>query len=410
MQKEVSHEFVASLHAGLTFWREQLDRRSIAELDLERHNLYRAVELGLSLPGTLAAAAEVAAATFNFILARGYRAEWLALMESAATGFPAEPTEARFWLLTRLGQLRRLNHRLQQSIDMHEQALDIARQIGEPVLVAEGHYHLGRAQRDAHLSQQANEHLQKAVEILEEVEAEYAQRLTGLVVNALGRVAYDQGQFGEARLYLERSVVIARALQRSYPLSERLLDLANLYRAIGLNEEALAAYEESLSLLPESQYPLDRLQVQHSIGALHFSCRDYAGAEQTFRGLDWAFLRETGNLTEQAQLTNSLGNSVLYQQRYDEAAEILQQAVVLWQELGDDLELANSTGSVGEALAGMGAKEEAAEMFDRALRLLDQYPESGPAAQLRTFFVGEQAKLAEQEEGAGRIPAPPVAL
>lgn len=363
-----------------------------------------------AMPIVARSGGEVAAATFDFVLAHGYWAEWLQLMERAGSGYPERPTAARFWVLTRLGQLRRLNHKVPAAIDAHHEALDVAGETGEPLLVAEAHYHLGRALRDAHLGQRANEHLQDAVQILEQVEGEYAQRLTGLVLNALGLVAHDQGRFAEACEYLERSVAIARAVKRTYPLSERLMDLGNLYRSNGMYEDALAAYEEAISLLPASEYPLDRLQIQYCVGVLHFDQGDYAKAEQTFRGLDWAFLRDTLNLTRQAWLTTSLGNSVLYQRRYEEAAEVLRQAVTLWKELGDDLELANATGGLGEAFAGMGEKEEAGAMFARALQLLGQYPDSSMAARLRPFFSGEQAKLAEQGENGDRTPAPPVPL
>jgi tetratricopeptide (TPR) repeat protein len=406
---EISAEFVGGLLAGLAFWRERLEPEPDARLDGEQHNLHRAIQIGLSVPDAHEAAADVAAAAFPYVLARAYYAEWLPLMERASIGYTERPTAGRFWVLTRLGQLRRLNHKLLQSIEAHEIALEVARAIGEPILVAEAQYHLGRALRDAHRDQQANEHLQCAVQMLEDVEGEYVQRLTGLAVNALGRVAHDLGQLAEARQYLERAVTIARAVGRAHPLSERLLDLGNLLRAAGMYEEALPVYGEALALLPDKEFPLERVQIQYAVGILHFARQEYDQAERAFRGLDWIYLRDTGNLAQQAYLVNSLGNSVLYQKRYEEAAEILREAIVLWRELGDDLELANSTGSLGEALAGMGAKEEASHVFTTALELLAQFPDSGTAAQLRKFFAGEQAKLAGQE-ASDQPPTPPTSL
>jgi tetratricopeptide (TPR) repeat protein len=389
-------EFASSLQAALAYWQERLAGAHGTSLDRERHNLYRAVSMGLALPDTQAAAAEVAAAAFPFVFASGYWTEWLRLVERAAANGTAQPPVSRFWVLTRLGQLRRLNQRLRASLDAHELALQVAREAGEPLLLAEAHYHLGRAQRDAHQYPAAVEHLQEALRLLEEAPAGDGERLSAAAHNALGRVADDQGELAEARKYLERAVEISRAGNRTGPLADHLHDLGNLYRASGMPDAALACYEEALALLAGTEHRLEAVQIQYSVGVLHFTRREFGEAEQVFRQIDWPFLRATGSLHLQAMIVTAIGNAVLYQERYEEAAATLREGVALWEQLEDELELANAVGSLGEALAAMGAKDEASAMFNRALALVTRYPDHAWARRLRAFFMAEQEKLAAQ--------------
>jgi tetratricopeptide (TPR) repeat protein len=138
------------------------------------------------------------------------------------------------------------------------------------------------------------------------------------------------------------------------------------------------------------------MMIHHSVGALHFSRKAYFLAEAAFRAIDFPFLRETGNVHMQAMVLVSLGNSLLYQEQYREAAATLRDSVSLWRQLQDDLELANAIGSVGEALAALGNHAEAAAAFDEALALLAQFPTDARAGRLRTLFTAELEKVAGQ--------------
>jgi tetratricopeptide (TPR) repeat protein len=393
---QFSGEFASSLRAALAYWQERLASTSGPPLDPERHNIYRAVSMGLALPETQTASGDVAAAAFPYVFASGYWAEWLPLVERAAANGAAQPPVSRFWVLTRLGQLRRLNQKLRDSLSAHESALEVARAIGEPLLLAEAHYHLGRAQRDAHQYPAAVEHLQEALRLLEAAPAGQGERLSAAVHNALGRVADDQGQLAAARQHLERAVEISRAGNRTGRLSDYLHDLGNLYRASGMHEAAVACYEEALGLLAGTEHRLEAVQIRYSVGVLHFTRREFGEAEQVFRQMDWPFLRATGNLHLQAMILTAIGNAVLYQERYEEAATTLREGIVLWEQLEDELELANAVGSLGEALAAMGAKDKASAMFNRALALVARYPDHAGARRLRAFFMAEQEKLAAQ--------------
>jgi tetratricopeptide (TPR) repeat protein len=393
----LSAEFLDSVRAGLEFWRERLETVPESELEQERHNIYRLVEIGLGLPGMQALAAEVAAAAFPFVHAGGYWPEWMPVVERAASLYPQQPAVLRFWLLTRLGQLRRLTGKCEGALPAHAEALAIADSLGEPLLRAEGGYHLGRAYRDAHRYSEAKGVLKAARQVLGQMEGEAANRIAAMIDNASGRLAHDVGQLAEARTFMERAVAMTRTLTKTAALAEQLQDLGNIHRAAGEYEAAREAFEEALVLLPPG-HPLARVMIQYDVGVLHFAQRDFAGAEAVFRAIDWPFLRETANLHLQARVLTALGNALLYQERGADAAETLEEAIPLWQQLEDDLELANAVGSRGEALAAIGKQEEAAGMFNKALAVLAHYPEHARAGRLRALFTKELDKLAAQAE------------
>ena len=398
-EQQPDGQFVQSLDAALAFWREQIDSEPPARLERERHNLYRAVQLGLALPVVQRAAALVATSAFRFVYACGYWREWLPVMEQAASVAATAPSEARFWLLTRLGQLQRLNGKLADAVRAHRDALDVARKMEEPLIIGEAHYHLGRTLRDTRQYVEAEKQLRAAEEVLEQAAEGRAATLEANVHNALGRVAHDLGRLADAEKHLQRAVDLRRKQSQPVALADALHDLGNLYRAAGSYEEALAYHEQALSLLEATSHRLNVAQIHLSVGALHFARRDYATAESVLRQIDMPFLRETGNLHLQALIMVSVGNALLYQERYQEAARVLRESVSLWQDLEDGLELGNAVGSLGEALAGLGEKEEAAAKFTQALVLLRRFPESAKAGRLRALFASELEKVEGQAAG-----------
>jgi tetratricopeptide (TPR) repeat protein len=398
MAKPVAATFVKSLQAALGYWQRRLNEAAPKELDAERHNLYRAVQFGLQHPETRTAAAELATSAFSFVFARGYWQEWLRVMEQAAAVAAELPALSRFWLLTRLGNLRRLNRHLDAALDVHREALVLSQQMGEPLLLAEAHYHLGRALRAVRRYQEAQAQLQAAETLLAQNGGEGAARLAVLTNNALGRVAHDRGQLDEAQIFLERAVAYAREHCDPSLLADQLHDLGNVHRDTGKYEEALAKYEEALSLLEDSGQRLNRILIQRSAGVLHFARQAYSQAEVVFRHIDRPFLHETGNLYQEAIILVSLGNAVLYQERYQEAVQTLADSVAIWRQLEDEVELANAVGSLGEALAGLGQKEDACAAFEEALALLSEYLDNPRARRLWMLFTGEHKKVAGRKE------------
>jgi tetratricopeptide (TPR) repeat protein len=393
-------EFVDQIAAALSYWQQAAGSgtHGVAELDRERHNLFRAVHFGLALPQTQVASAEVALHLFPLVESRGYWPEWIPILEKALAVCPADRAWLRFKLLNRLGQLWRLTKQLSRAIAAHEEALLLCRQLDDPLTLAEAHYNLGWAHREAHHYDAAERHALAVLELLPGAGSEFARQLKCRALTTLGRTCRSRGDLAGGLDYLRQAVGLARHCQDAVILADTLHDLGNALVATKQYDEALACYAEAVPILAASGRTLEHLLLQYETGVLHFAQDQWAQAEVAFRQIDLAYLRQTGNLSYQTIVLTALGNAILYQGRYAEAATYLRQAVALWRQMDDELELANAVGSLGEVLAAMGERQEALALFDEALALLAHFPENARAQRLGALFSGEKAKL---EAGSG---------
>lgn len=108
-------------------------------------------------------------------------------------------------------------------------------------------------------------------------------------VGLLGSLALDEGDFGQAQIFLEESLATARELQNHFFIVSRLIDLGSLYYLEGNAEEYKRKYREGLSVAKKltlvekfdclffalrplnSQAAHDRVSV---LGALHHCQRE----------------------------------------------------------------------------------------------------------------------------------------
>jgi tetratricopeptide (TPR) repeat protein len=396
--QQPSPEFIGGIGAALAYWQRQVGTEGVAELDRERHNLYRAVRFGLALPQTQLASAEVALHAFPLILSRGYGQEWLPVLEEALRVCPDDRPWLKFKLLNRLGQLWRLNRQLARSIAAHEKATLLARQLDNPLALAEANYNLGWACYEAHRHEEAEHHSAAVLSLLRDNSEDLAKELQVRALTTLGRVKRSRGAFDSAVDHLQQALAIARERQHDpVVLSEVLSDLGDLFGQLKEYGAALTCYQEAVTLLASTGRLLNRLMIEYSIGVLHYSRQQWVEAEVTFRQIDLIYLQETGNHVLQTMVVTALGNTLLYQGRPAEAAEYLRQTVAWWRQTDDELELANAIGSLGEAVAGQGERQEATALFAEALALLAKFPDNARAKRLRTLFRTEQEKLAERD-------------
>jgi tetratricopeptide (TPR) repeat protein len=397
MVHEPAPEFVGRIGSALAYWRRQAAEsahRRVAELNQERHNLYRVVQFGLALPQTQLASAEVALHAFPLIESQGYWHEWLPVLEQALRVCPEEQMWLRFKLMSRLGQLWRLRMQLSKAIAAHEEALLMAGQMESPITLAEAHFNLAWAYGDAHQEDAAERHAHRALDLLGDSSDEFALELRSWALSALGRANRSRADYATAATFFQQSAAVARRCQNPAPLGEALHDLALTYSLSQRYDLARVAYEEALDIAVATGRLLEQVRIQYEIGVLHFAQRQWARAEAALRQIDMGYLHETGNLAQQTIVLTALGNALLYQGRHADAALYLRQAVALWRLMDDDLELANAVGSLGEVLAPLGQSEEAALLFTEALTILARYPANPKAGRLRDLFSAEQTKLA----------------
>jgi predicted ATPase len=108
-------------------------------------------------------------------------------------------------------------------------------------------------------------------------------------IGLLGSLALEEGDFGQARIFLEESLTTARGLQNTFFIVIRLLEIGNLFYLEGKPEEFKQRYQEGLSLAKTlnagakfhclffTLRPLDTRAADHTVsilGALHHYQRE----------------------------------------------------------------------------------------------------------------------------------------
>ncbi|MFQ5615345.1 MAG: tetratricopeptide repeat protein [Anaerolineales bacterium] len=370
--------FVRSVAANVAHWLQRAAR--FDTLDRDRDNIFRAVQFGLSLPETWAAASELAIQLFEFVEVNGYWWDWITTLEKAIENCPQEDLGMRCRLLNRLGFLYRLDERNLKALETHKMALAIAERAGDAQETFYTHFFLSGDYYTSHQYAEAERHGLSALEGFTgsgEVGGEYIATL-----NILGMVAHAKGDYLAAEERFTRAITLwrgqpfsttcpGRSTWTSRPkLAQTLNNLAITLQAQNKFEDALARLTEALTLLNDTSSKLAQTNTQISLGSLYFAMKRLREAETTFRQIEIAFLQEAGHTYYLAVTANNLGNVLLERGRFWDAETYLRDSVALWREINYPLMLANTLGDLGKTLVKQGNGNAAIPPYDEGIAIL----------------------------------------
>lgn len=180
----------------------------------------------------------------------------------------------------------------------------------------------GRLARQQADLAQATTHLEASLELWRTLND---QAGTALVLGNLGVVAYDQGQFEDARLLHQESLTLRQQLGDQWGIAATLTNLGEVARQQGDEERALSLQTQSLAL---------------------------------FRGI--------GDAVGAATALMNMG--LLHSQRgdYALARTLLNESLLLWHELGEQVYLAESLEGLAVVAAAQGQAERVARIAGAA--------------------------------------------
>ncbi len=390
-----AESFVRALEAGIDYWQERtrdLGDEGLGELDQERHNLYRAVHLGLVLPHTWEAAVEVVLRAVPLAERRVYWGEWIALLESILAQCPPDNRELRYRILIELGRLYNNSRRFQEALDVLDEAEGLARLMDERVALAKALYNLGRSYYEMRQYEQAKKYALAVKTTLEPAGGDDIW-LVAEAEKILGHVARALGELGKSLVHMNRAVELWRPLGKQTELAKAIIDQGVTLFRMGDDEMALSRWQKALEILEPTGDLLDITLVKLNMVAIYHKREDWPMAERLLHEANSRWLRQSGHLNFQASIATNTTAVLLKQARWVEAGSYARQAIHLWDQLNDELNMANAIGSLGEALAGQGKAAEANEKFDQALALTARYPNQAFAQRLEKFFSEEKQKL-----------------
>ncbi|NUM47475.1 MAG: tetratricopeptide repeat protein [Anaerolineales bacterium] len=372
--------FLRHILANLAFWREQmgeLEDRAIAHLEEERHNLYKAIEAGLSFPASQGVTIQLIFDLFEFIELRRHFHDWIVVLNRALQTNPPDLVKCR--LLNHLGFVHALLGNLPEAMAFHHQALALSqasdnRREEMNANFGQGHVHFYRMEFD-----QAESFARLALAQITTLGHAANEKLDQMkyasIYTLIGLAAHMRGDYATAETYQQMGLEIRRAFPTQELVAKILMNLAITYEQSQKMDQALACLSEAKTILKNKNNQLQYIDILQALGTLYFMLNRYKEAEATFTQVDTSLLRRTGNFVTLAHQANNLGNVYLKQNRLALAKQSLSEAIIYWRQLKEAIFLANTLGDLAETLVRLNEPAEALPMYMEALELLSQYPQ-----------------------------------
>ncbi len=389
-----SAKFAESIAANITYWQTRLREPSdeeIKAIDLDRTNLYRAIEFGMGLPAAWQATANLVVQCFPFIVHRGYYRDWIPVLENLTSCCADEDLALKGRLLDQLGILYRRNRQLDASIATHLEEERIGEELDDTSRKSFARMHLSAGYWRKRQYDTAERYGLAALEGFSGLD-DNKEKVASCFIN-LGNIALGRGDLKLAEERLKRSVELYRQLGHPVDLANALKNLATVYETAGEYDEALLILIEVVDILAPTDFEIDKAMTEINIGTLYFRKEQLDLAEAAFRRADSPYMRDFGPLYYRALTANNLGNVFLLREEWEQAEKHLRASVRLFRQAKAQINLANSLSGIAEALVGMEKPDEAIPLYNEAIEIVTAHPDDAWAQRLLQEFTGAREKL-----------------
>lgn len=321
--------------------------------------------------------------------------------EEGARGLEDEGPGVRAGRLKQLGYVQLFTQGPDAALPLFEESLAIARELDEPVVVADSLHACGRAhlfKGDARAARQCfeecmeafrqggdsradaaliglgwtamvlGEHvsseglLRKGLAVVEEAGEKYD---TALAKSLLGELAGLRGEFDECRGLLEESLSLARAIRAPFPLVKSLAALGRLELAQGRLDVARSLVEEAVALAREVGLGYLLARCLQALGEVARAAGDAAGARAVFEEA-LAIAGNWGDKQAVARTKYELATDLSRAGDDGEAASLHHEALALHAEVGDAAGVADSLEALARLAAGHDRLAHATRLFAAA--------------------------------------------
>ncbi|MGB3713945.1 MAG: tetratricopeptide repeat protein [Candidatus Promineifilaceae bacterium] len=390
----LSQKFAASIAANIGYWQARLSDPSDADLrviDLDRVNLYRAIEFGLGLQETWQNTARLIIQCYSLILQRGYYRDWIPVVEKVASFCTEDDLALKGRLLDQLGIFYRRNRQLDSAIAVHLEEEQIGELLEDASRIAFARMHLSAVYWRKHQYELAEQYGLDALDGFSTL-GDNKEKVASCLIN-LGNIAQDRGDLVLAKDRLKRALELYRELNQLADVANALKNVSTVYETEGSYDKALIGLIEAADILAPTDFEIDKTMIEINIGTLYFRKGQLDLAEAAFKRADSPYMREFGPVFYRALTANNLGNVYLLREQWDQAEKYLQGSIILFRQARAQVNLANSLSGVAEALVGMGKVDEAIPYYDEAIEIVSEYPEDAWAQRLYTEFTDARAAL-----------------
>ena len=296
--------------------------RAFRILEQELQNLVEAANRAVT-KGALETAAQAALAASEVFKQRGPLAVGIHLIESVLETNPREDLRAR--LLLRHGLLIRFSGRVDEAHRSLDEALVLARRLGDTRLEGHALESLGGLHFEQGRTNDALSNYEAALEAHRKIGDRYFE---GLLLGHLGSLLLEQGRMDEAISHYEAALEIHRAVGNRHLEGLVLVNLGSLHGKRGRVDHAFSKYEAALEI--------------------H---------------------REVGNRRIEGIILGNLGSLHLERGRMDEALSYFESALEVHREIGNRRAEGVVLGNMSLLLQRLGSLDKAGSSYEAALEI-----------------------------------------
>ncbi|MUG91718.1 tetratricopeptide repeat protein [Scytonema sp. UIC 10036] len=301
----------------------------------------------------------------SYLIQRGYWLELLQMSQQVLQEIGPDDTVGRLLCLCNIGIAQFNLGSMEMALGTFQQTIDLAIAVGDKTAEATASLNIGRIYR-IQRPRQALSYLERSRKLFEEID-DSANKIN--VLNSLGTLAADSGNYDRALEYFTQSMEIARHTNNSHGEAESLNGIAGVYRVRGQLPQALNAYQDSLALRRLIGDLSGEATTLSKIGDIY---RDQSRWEKALVSLEnsLSIIRRMGNRADEADTLLNLGKLLRDQGKFDGALERLQQARGIYEDLGERNGLAQVFIDESTILLNSDDIAAAKQVLEQALRIV----------------------------------------
>jgi tetratricopeptide (TPR) repeat protein len=252
---------------------------------------------------------------------------------------------------------------MEKAIEHYEQALVIAREIGDRRGEGADLGNLGNAYRALGQVDKASEYYEQALVIFCDIGD---RRGEGNGLGNLGLAYYQLGQVEKAIEYYEQALVIAREIGDRRGEGNGLGNIGLAYRDLGQVDKAIEYNKQALVIAREIG---DRRNEGNWLGNIGSAYYQLGQVEKAIEHYEQALViaREIGDRRGEGNGLGNIGLAYYQLGQVDKAIEHYEQALVIAREIGDYRGEGNWLGNIGSAYYQLGQVDKAIEYYKQAL-------------------------------------------
>ena len=298
---------------------------------------------------------------------------------------------------------QRLN-RPEDALQNYQQALAIRRKLGDQHGIANSLLQIGQIQDAKGDSKAALSSYQEAVQVDRKIGDK-----SGLTQNlmTLGAFYLDHGQYDDGLKYTKQALQVARDTGDEMAQATLLMNIGAAHFSRGEYQDALTYFQQAYDI--RSRLNQDATTELHDLAETNVSLGQYDTAlSQYLKALDAQ--RAKGDKSGIATESADMGALFAAQGRYDAALKAQQEAVYIYQQLGDrTYQMVLALAEYGRTLAAVGREDEGRKNINAALKLApDAKNDAATAVAWNAmgdsyFYSGDFASAREQYEKALQI-------